>query len=63
MKKPKNYYCHRTTPHPVNLPEEYEVLDKIGEGAFGEVFKIFNKTTSKIEVMKKIKGSDDTGLR
>lgn len=57
MKKPKNYYCHR------NLPQESEVLnnsqlelvEKIGEGSFGEVYKVFDPQSSQLMVMKKMK--------
>lgn len=56
MKKPQNYYCHRNTPQSQHLPTGYEIVDKIGEGAFGEVFKVFNSQTSSIEVMKCSKG-------
>jgi hypothetical protein len=35
MKKPKHYYCHRSTEHNNQIPKEYELIDKIGEGAFG----------------------------
>lgn len=35
MKKPQNYYCHRATNNVIKLPLGYEVIDKIGEGAFG----------------------------
>ena len=33
---------------------------KIGKGAFGEVYKIFNKNTSAIEVLKVNKGEPDS---
>lgn len=42
MKKPHNYYCHRTYQQEQSIPKGYEIIDKIGEGAFGEVFKVFN---------------------
>ena len=59
MKKPQNYYCHRNPTETTTLPDHYELIDKIGEGAFGEVFKIFNKNTSAIEVLKRTKGDPD----
>ena len=59
MKKPHNYYCHRNATETTTLPDHYELIDKIGEGAFGEVFKIFNKNTSAIEVLKRTKGDPD----
>jgi serine/threonine protein kinase len=60
MKKPHNYYCHRTHPQTESIPEGYEVIDKIGEGAFGEVFKVFNVETSSIQVIKKTKDAENS---
>jgi serine/threonine protein kinase len=55
MKKPHSYYCHRTQLSDESLPKGYEVIDKIGEGAFGEVYKVFNVEKSSIEVIKRNK--------
>ena len=55
MKKPHSYYCHRTQLSDESLPKGYEVIDKIGEGAFGEVYKVFNVQKSSIEVIKRNK--------
>lgn len=62
MKKPKHYYCHRSTEHNNLIPQGYELIDKIGEGAFGEVYKVFNTSTSTIEVMKKNKTDSTVSL-
>lgn len=62
MKKPHSYYCHRTTQSKDNLPKGYEVIDKIGEGAFGEVYKVFNVETSSIHVIKKNKDENSNAL-
>ena len=62
MKKPKHYYCHRSTEHNNQIPKEYELIDKIGEGAFGQVYKVFNTSTSSIEVMKKNKTDSTVSL-
>ena len=34
---------------------DFEVLSKLGEGAFGQVFKVKRKETGEIYAMKKIK--------
>lgn len=60
MKKPKSYYCHREREESKALG--VEVLDKIGEGAFGEVFKVFDPRSSTIRVMKRNKGEGSEAL-
>ena len=62
MKKPNNYYCHRNIElkNSDNFKhEDLEVIDKIGEGAFGTVYKVFDPQQSKLMVIKKNK--DETG--
>ena len=46
MKKPLNYYCHRETNVELNIKEELEVVEKIGEGSFGLIYKVFDPVTS-----------------
>lgn len=37
------------------LNEKYEVMEIIGEGSFGIIYKVFNKKNSTIQAMKKFK--------
>ena len=62
MKKPKNYYCHRKVEERQDLPSNYEVIGKLGEGAFGEVFKVFDRNSSSIQVVKCNKQPHDKQL-
>lgn len=39
----------------MNKNENYQILNKIGEGSYGIVFKVFNKQNNIYEAMKKIK--------
>ena len=58
MQKPKNYYCHRKNNSEMFPNQSFMVLNKIGEGAFGEVYKVFNEKSCNIEVIKKSKNLD-----
>lgn len=47
------------TQRPVKLLKAYEILEKIGEGSFGEVYKVRNRGTNAIRAMKKIHLSEN----
>ena len=34
--------------------QNYEILNKLGEGSFGVVYKVRDKTTNTLQVIKKI---------
>ena len=36
-----------------NKPEDFDILRKLGEGAFGQVFKVRSKLNNEIYAMKK----------
>lgn len=37
-----------------NTLDQFEILDKIGEGSFGKVFKARNRKSKKIYALKKV---------
>lgn len=37
-----------------NTLEQFEILEKIGEGTFGKVFKARHRTSQKIYALKKV---------
>lgn len=41
----------------------WELIEKIGEGSFGEVYKVFNSSTSSIDVLKVGKKETDSCMR
>ena len=57
MKKPKNYYCHRDVSETTSslVRKDVEIVEKIGEGSFGEVYKVFDPMTSSLIVFKVFK--------
>lgn len=47
----------------VHLSERFEKLNKLGEGSYGEVYKVFDKQRNQILALKKIKlGEDEEGI-
>ena len=65
MKKPANYYCHKQTAEEKEIETPFEVIEKIGEGTFGEVYKVFDPSNSRLMVLKKEKkhSRTKTGLQ
>ena len=64
MKKPHNHYCHKTSPSSdeTTIDSPYEMIEKIGEGAFGEVYKVFDPVTSQLKVLKRQKPDTKSNL-
>ena len=40
-----------------------EVLEKIGEGSFGQVYKVLDKENSRLLVLKKSKDEEDMNIK
>lgn len=47
----------KTTTYPV---EDYEKITKVGQGTFGEVFKVQHKTTKEIFALKRLRTEKET---
>lgn len=39
----------------MQLPSNYKIVDKIGEGSYGEIFKVLDVPNSKLLIIKKQK--------
>ncbi len=64
MKKPDNYYSHKKAPTlEEKIGNNLEIIEKIGEGAFGEVYKVFDTESKQIKVVKKMKEVTKVGLK
>ncbi|KAK9873170.1 hypothetical protein WA026_021403 [Henosepilachna vigintioctopunctata] len=58
----KNFACKTTNVIYGSISEKYEIFEKIGEGAYGEVYRGFDKERRRIVAMKRLKMSSGNRL-
>ena len=56
MQKPESFYCPKKSENfELNFGFKYNIIEKIGEGSYGEVFKIFDLEKMRLLIVKRHK--------
>ena len=56
MQKPESFYCAKKNEIcDINFGFKYNIIEKVGEGSYGEVFKIFDLEKMRLLIVKRHK--------